>query len=153
MSSEEARTLRGTPSASCSTGRHECCSLGHRFGGAALGGEEVHFLPQHIHREDMRGHRNALWTRGRVWLRSGCVNEMEELSWSPSSLSGRDCRKRPVSRCRSLHPTDLWTPRNVHKSSLEGTQGPARSAGPAQSLPAPAPLLWHPGFHSLGKSA
>lgn len=89
--------------------------------------------------ERREGHSNALWTRGRAWLRSGFVDEMEELSWPPSLLSGRHCRKRPVSRCRSPQSTDPWTQRNVHRSSLEKTQGSARSAGPAQSLPAPRP--------------
>lgn len=140
--------VSGAPSASCTTGPQGCCGLGNRFGGATLRGEgqrdkkertQAHFLAQHMSGNDTRGHRDALWTRGRMWLRSGCVDEMEELSWPPSSLSGRHCRKCPVSRVRSPNPTDPWTPRNVHRSSLEGTQGPARSAGPAQSLPARCP--------------
>lgn len=153
------RGHNGTSPASRTT-VHGCYSLGTRFGRAALredgqkdksGGGPTSYPSTSVGRDE--GHRNALWTRGMPWLRSGCVNEMEELSWHPSSLPGRHCGKRPVSRCRSPHLTDPWTPRNVHRSSLEETQRSARSAGPAQRLQLPARPLRHPGFHSLGKSA
>lgn len=112
----------------------------------------AHFLPQPISGKRWGAQECSLDQRdamAEVRLR----DEMEELSWHPSSLPGRHCGKRPVSRCRSPHLTDPWTPRNVHRSSLEETQRSARSAGPAQRLQLPARPLQHPGFHSLGKSA
>lgn len=81
---------------------------------------QAHFPPQHTNGKDMRGTGMLFGPEG-GWLTAGCVDEMEELSWPPSSLPGGHCRKCPVSKCRSPHPTDLWTLRNVHRSSLEGT--------------------------------
>lgn len=81
------------------------------------------------------------------------MNEMEELRWHPSSLSGRHCGKRPVFSAGAyilLTPGPQGTSTGLPWKRHEGLPGQQDQPRACQL---PAHPLWYPGFHSLGKSA